>query len=83
MPKWLDDFFDKCLGMLQRMDLPDMSVARLFLFILIGGLLAVSGILCYAFLGDRGGSMTLIHVNKYIIDVFKLVGFMSVVKVEL
>ena len=34
-------------------------------------------------LEDRGGSMTLIHVNKYTIDVFKLVGFMSVVKVEL
>lgn len=58
MPKWLADFFDKFVGELQWMDLPDISVARKFLFVLIGGLLAVSGILCYALLGDRGGSMT-------------------------
>ncbi len=58
MPKWLADFFDKCVGELQWMDLPDISVARKFLFVLIGGLLAVSGILCYVLLGDRGGSMT-------------------------
>jgi len=58
MPKWLADFFDKCFGELQWMDLPDISVARKFLFVLIGGLLAVSGILCYVLLGDRGGSMT-------------------------
>ena len=67
MPKWLDDFFNKCLSELQRMDFPDMSVARVFLFILIGGLLAVSGILCYALLGDRGGSMTSSeHLSVYI-----------------
>ena len=58
MPKWLANFFDKCFGELQWMDLPDISVARKFLFVLIGGLLAVSGILCYVLLGDRGGSMT-------------------------
>ncbi len=56
MTDWLTELFEKCVGELQQMDLPDTSVARKFLFVLVGGLLAISGILCYAFLGDRGGS---------------------------
>ncbi len=31
---------------------------------------------------NRGGSMKLIHVNEHILDIFELVGFMDVVKVE-
>ena len=56
MPEWLDSLIDKCINELQQMDLPDASVARKFLFVLVGGFLAVSGVLCYALLGDRGGS---------------------------
>ena len=33
-------------------------------------------------LEDRGGNMKLIHVNKYIIEVFELTGFMNVIKIE-
>jgi anti-sigma B factor antagonist len=33
-------------------------------------------------LEDRGGSMRLIHVNEYIMEIFELVGFMDIVKVE-
>lgn len=33
-------------------------------------------------LEDRGGSMKLIHVNEHILDIFELVGFMEMVKVE-
>lgn len=58
MLEWLADFLEKCIGELQRMDLPDTSVARKFLFVLVGGFLAVSGFLCYALLGDRGGNST-------------------------
>lgn len=57
MLEWLADFFAKCIGELQRMDLPDTSVARKFLFVLVGILLTFSGIMCYVLLGDRGGSM--------------------------
>ena len=31
---------------------------------------------------SRGGSMTLIHVNDHIMEIFEMVGFMSVVRVE-
>ena len=33
-------------------------------------------------LENRGGSMKLTHVNEHILEVFELVGFMDVVKVE-
>lgn len=56
MSDWLTELFNKCIDELQRLDLPDTAVARKFLFVLVGGLLAVSGILCYSLLGDRGGS---------------------------
>lgn len=58
MLEWLAGFLDKCLGKLQRLDLPDTSVARKFLFVLVGIFLAASGVLCYILLGDRGGSLT-------------------------
>ena len=32
-------------------------------------------------LEDRGGGMKIIHVNKYIIEVFELMGFMDIVEV--
>ena len=57
MLEWLADFLDKCIGGLQRMDLPDTSVSRKVLFVLVGVFLAVSGVFCYILLGDRGGSM--------------------------
>ena len=57
MQEWLSGFIDKCIDELQQMDLPDASVARKFLFVLVVGLLAVSGILCYALLGDRSGGV--------------------------
>ena len=31
---------------------------------------------------SRGGSMKLIHVNDHIMEIFEMVGFMSVVRVE-
>ena len=34
------------------------------------------------FLEDHGGSMRLIHVNAHIMEIFELVGFMDIVKVE-
>ncbi len=58
MSDWLTELMDKCIGELQRMDLPDTSVTRKFLFALVVGLLALSGILCYALFGDRSGSIT-------------------------
>ena len=33
-----------------------------------------------AFLKKRGGSLKLIHVNEYILDVFRLVGYTDVVE---
>ncbi len=57
MSEWLTDFVDKCISALQRMDLPDTSVARKFLFMLVVVLLACSGILCYALFGDRGNTV--------------------------
>ena len=33
-------------------------------------------------LEERGGELRLIHVNRHIIDIFEMVGFMDVVKVE-
>ena len=33
-------------------------------------------------LEERGGSMKVIHVNDYIIEIFEMVGFMAVVTVE-
>ena len=33
-------------------------------------------------LENRGGYMKVIHVNDYVIEVFEMVGFMAVVKVE-
>ena len=58
MPEWLNDFLEKCVGEMRQMDLPDTAVARKFLFVLVVGLLAISGILCYALLGDRSGTMS-------------------------
>jgi UPF0755 protein len=55
--EWLADFLKRCVSKLQQMDLPDTSVARKFLFVLVGGFLAVSGFLCYVLLGDRGGNV--------------------------
>ena len=57
MTEWLEKLYDKCIDELQQLDLPNTSVARKFLFVLVVALLALSGIFCYAFLGDRGGSM--------------------------
>ncbi|MBR1552537.1 MAG: endolytic transglycosylase MltG [Schwartzia sp.] len=67
MPEWLTGLFDKCVDALQQLDLPDTSVARKFLFVLVVGFLTVSGILCYALLGDRGGNtMTGERLGVYI-----------------
>ena len=33
-------------------------------------------------LEDRGGKLTVIHVNEHILEVFQLVGFMEIVDVE-
>ncbi len=54
MSQWLSKFLDACIEKLQKMDLPDTSVARKFLFLLIFILLAISGMLSYALFGDRG-----------------------------
>lgn len=57
MSQRLSDFLDMCITKLQNLDLPDTSVARKFLFLLIAVLLTVSGILTYALFGDRGGTV--------------------------
>lgn len=57
MSQWLSDFLDACIDKLQKMDLPDTSVTRKFLFLLIAILLTISGILTYALFGDRGGTV--------------------------
>lgn len=57
MLDWLADLLEKCGDELQRLDLPDMSVARKFLFVLLAGLMALSGFFCYVFLGDKGSSI--------------------------
>lgn len=54
MSQRLSKFLDACIEKLQKMDLPDTSVARKFLFLLIAVLLAISGMLSYALFGDRG-----------------------------
>lgn len=59
MLDWLTDLLDKSIKEMQQMDLPDTSVARRVLFVLLASLMAVSGLFCYVFLGDRGGSVAL------------------------
>ena len=49
-------------------------------YISSGGLRALLSI--EQVLEDRGGSLCLRHVNENIIEIFELVGFMEVVKVE-
>lgn len=57
MSQWLGDFLSACITKLQKLDFPDTSVARKFLFLLIAVLLTISGILTYVLVGDKGGTV--------------------------
>lgn len=56
MPDWLDKLLEILERAYRRLDLPDTAMKRRFLFALLAGLMAASGLLCYALLGDRGGT---------------------------